>query len=106
MGQSAVFYLHTASGRGHFTPNGHLPQGGTRWAQPELAQFYGAKHPGSGLAKVQLDPEQRGGILTQGAWLVSHGKKGRDNVVRRGMSIYRQAMCHNSLTPPAGHTPA
>jgi hypothetical protein len=72
------------------------------WAQPELAQFYGAKHPGSGLAKVQLDPAQRGGILTSGAWLVSHGKKGRDNVVRRGMNIYRQAMCHNALTPPAG----
>jgi hypothetical protein len=72
------------------------------WTQPELAQFYGATHPGTGLAKVQLNPQQRGGLLTQGAWLVSHGKKGRDNVVRRGMSIYRQAMCHNSLTPPAG----
>ncbi|MFI5306915.1 MAG: DUF1592 domain-containing protein [Polyangiales bacterium] len=72
------------------------------WAQPELAQFYGAAHPGSGLAKVQLDEAQRGGILTQGAWLVSHGKKGRDNVVRRGMGLYRQAMCHNDLKPPAG----
>lgn len=72
------------------------------WVQPELAKLYGATHPGSGLAKVQLDPKQRGGILTQGAWLVSHGKKGRDNVVRRGMNIYRQAMCNNDLHPPAG----
>ena len=72
------------------------------WVQPELAKFYGAAHPGSGLAKVQLDPRQRGGILTQGAWLVSHGKKGRDNVVRRGMNIYRQAMCNNDLRPPPG----
>jgi hypothetical protein len=72
------------------------------WVQPELAKFYGATHPGTGLAKVQLDPKQRGGILTQGAWLVSHGKKGRDNVVRRGMGIYRQALCNNDLRPPAG----
>ena len=71
------------------------------WAEPDLAQFYGATG-GTGLAKVQLNPDQRGGLLTQGAWLVSHGKKGRDNVVRRGMNIYRQAMCHNNLTPPAG----
>jgi hypothetical protein len=72
------------------------------WVQPQLAAHYGVDHPGTGLMKVQLDPEQRGGILTQGAWLVSHGKKGRDNVVRRGMNIYRQAMCNNSLAPPAG----
>jgi hypothetical protein len=72
------------------------------WLPPELAKFYGATHPGSGVAKVQLDPKQRGGILTQGAWLVSHGKKGRDNVVRRGMNIYRQAMCNNDLRPPPG----
>ena len=72
------------------------------WVQPELAVFYGATHPGTGVAKVQLDPRQRGGLLTQGAWLVSHGKKGRDNVVRRGMNIFRQAMCNNDLRPPAG----
>lgn len=72
------------------------------WVQPQLAQHYGVTHPGSGLQKVQLNPAQRGGILTQGAWLVAHGKKGRDNVVRRGMNIFRQAMCNNSLAPPAG----
>lgn len=72
------------------------------WVQPQLAQHYGVTHPGSGLQKVQLDSGERGGILTQGAWLVAHGKKGRDNVVRRGMNIYRQAMCNNSLAPPPG----
>jgi hypothetical protein len=72
------------------------------WVQPQLAQHYGVSHPGTGLMKVQLNPAQRGGILTQGAWLVAHGKKGRDNVVRRGMNIYRQAMCNNNLAPPPG----
>jgi hypothetical protein len=72
------------------------------WAQPELAEHYGADHPGTGLQRVELDPTQRGGILTQGAWLVSHGKDGHDNVVRRGMGIFRDAMCHNDLRPPDG----
>ena len=72
------------------------------WAQPELAEHYGADHPGNGLQRIELDPMQRGGILTQGAWLVSHGKDGRDNVVRRGMNIYKDAMCNNNLRPPDG----
>jgi hypothetical protein len=68
------------------------------WATPQVAEYYGATHPGSGVAQFDLDPEQRGGLLTLGAWLVSHGKKGRDNVVRRGMAIYRDAMC-NDIVP-------
>jgi hypothetical protein len=72
------------------------------WAQPELAAHYGADHPGTGVQRIELDPTQRGGILTQGAWLVSHGKDGRDNVVRRGMNIFKDAMCNNTLRPPAG----
>jgi len=68
------------------------------WGTPEIADYYGASHPGSGVAEIELDPEQRGGLLTLGAWLVSHGKKGRDNVVRRGMAIYRDAMC-NDIAP-------
>ncbi len=72
------------------------------WAQPELAELYGADHPGTGLQRIELDPAQRGGLLTQGAWLVSHGKRGRDNVVRRGMNIFKHAMCNNNLAPPAG----
>ncbi|MDQ3031753.1 MAG: DUF1592 domain-containing protein [Myxococcota bacterium] len=69
------------------------------WTQPELAALYGAEHSGTGLARVELDPLQRGGLLTQGAWLVSHGKRGRDNVVRRGMNIFVDAMCNNITVP-------
>ncbi len=71
------------------------------FARPELAAHYGVTHPGGGLARVDLDPSQRGGLLTLGAWLVSHGKRGRDNVVRRGMNVYRDAMC-NEIVPPPG----
>lgn len=71
------------------------------FAGPELAEHYGASHPGTGVARIELDPTQRGGLLTLGAWLVATGKAGRDNVVRRGMNVFREAMC-NEVRPPDG----
>jgi len=68
------------------------------WARPELAEFYGVSHPGDGLQPITMDASQRSGLLTQGAWLVAHGKDGRANVVRRGMAVFRDAMCRN-ITP-------
>jgi hypothetical protein len=68
------------------------------WTRPELAAHYGASHPGGDVARIELDPEERGGLLTLGAWLVAHGKRGRDNVVRRGMGTFRDAMC-NAVLP-------
>lgn len=67
------------------------------WVTPELASHYGASHPGTGVAEIALDPAQRGGLFTLGAWLVAHGKRGRDNVVRRGMAIFRDSMCNDVL---------
>lgn len=69
------------------------------FARPELAAHYGASHPGTGLARIELDPSQRGGLLTQGLWLVAHAKAGRDNVVRRGMNLYREGMCNDIRVP-------
>ncbi|MBM4364488.1 MAG: DUF1592 domain-containing protein, partial [Deltaproteobacteria bacterium] len=69
---------------------------------PELAQHYGVTHPGGGVARVEVGGAERAGLLTQGAWLVSHGKRGKDNVVRRGMNLFKQAMCNNNLAPPEG----
>lgn len=63
------------------------------WGSQAVADYYGVAHPGGEAAAFDLDPTQRGGLLTLGAWLVAHGKKGRDNVVRRGMGIFRDAMC-------------
>jgi hypothetical protein len=71
------------------------------WGSPEVAEYYGVTHPGGGVAAFQLNPDERGGILTLGAWLVSHGKKGTDNVVRRGMGLFRDAMCQ-SVVPLKG----
>lgn len=38
LAQTVDFFLYTGSGRRHFTPGGHLPQVGDRWASPELAE--------------------------------------------------------------------
>src|SRR5690242_19169059 len=38
MAQTVDFFLYTPSGRANFTPNGHLPQVGDVFAQPELAK--------------------------------------------------------------------
>lgn len=65
------------------------------WGNPAVAEYYGVSHPGGDVAEFELNEKERGGLLTLGAWLVSHGKKGRDNVVRRGMGLYRDAMCQN-----------
>lgn len=78
---------------------GELFSASYTFVQPELAMHYGATHPGSGLMRIELDPMERGGLLTQGAWLVAHGKRGRDNVVRRGMNVYREIMCNEVMAP-------
>ncbi|MEZ4219759.1 MAG: DUF1592 domain-containing protein [Polyangiaceae bacterium] len=72
---------------------GDLLTSTTSWGNSDVANYYGASHPGGGLAQFELPAKERGGLLTLGAWLVSHGKKGRDNVVRRGMGLFRDAMC-------------
>jgi hypothetical protein len=69
------------------------------FARPELAAHYGASHPGAGLSRIELDPAERGGLLTQGYWLVAHAKDGRDNVVRRGMNVFREGMCNEIRVP-------
>ncbi|THC51788.1 gamma-glutamyltransferase [Streptomyces sp. A1499] len=38
LAQTVEFFLYTESGRRHFTPGGHLPQVGDRWASAELAE--------------------------------------------------------------------
>lgn len=38
MAQTVDFFLHTPSGRAHFTPDGHLPQVGDTIEQPELTK--------------------------------------------------------------------
>jgi gamma-glutamyltranspeptidase/glutathione hydrolase len=77
----ADFFLHTASGRAHFTPGGHLPQVGDRWPKPELARTLRS------LADEGPD------YFTRGEW-------GRRFVERANELGWEIALEHMDATPP------
>ncbi len=66
-----------------------------------LAPIYGVKVSGTGFTKVQLDPTQRAGILTQSAFLASEADPSADNPVRRGLTVYLNVLCGTVKPPPA-----
>lgn len=69
------------------------------YANPDLAAFYGVAHSGEGVQPIEFDPSERAGILSQGLYLVSHGSREDEFVVRRGMGIYRRMYCEDLETP-------
>ncbi len=73
----------------------------------DLAALYGVPDPGTSFAKAVLDPTERGGILTQTAFLATLAHDGEDDPVFRGLSIYLKVLCgsisspHSTLPPVA-----
>ena len=49
---------------------------------------------GDALQKVDLDPTQRAGILTQGAYLARRSKEVDSFPIGRGLNVLRQVLCH------------
>jgi hypothetical protein len=73
------------------------------FANGPLAKLYGAKvtGPADAWQKIDLDPTQRGGVLTQAAFLATHGHEGSAPVFR-GMAIREQLLCVDLPPPPPG----
>jgi hypothetical protein len=67
-----------------------------------LAPVYGLPPPASGFARVDLDPRQRAGFLTQTAFLAKDGLADPEPI-RRGAFINRTLLCLD-LVPPPGAT--
>ena len=68
-----------------------------------LASLYGVKAPvGDGFAKIDLDPKQRAGLLTQTAFLARYGSTESDPILR-GAYINHTLLCLD-LEPPPGVT--
>lgn len=67
----------------------------------DLGAIYGVAGPATGFAKVALDPNQRGGLFTQTAFLATLASDGADNPVYRGLSVYLKLLCGNIGSPPA-----
>lgn len=68
----------------------------------QLAGFYGLTPPGAdGFVKVNLDPKQRAGIVTQGALLAANAKPNQTSPVLRGKFVREQFLCQQLPPPPA-----
>jgi len=67
-----------------------------------LASFYGIAGPtGQAFQRVELDPYQRAGFLTQGAFLATHAKPNQTSPVHRGKFVRQQLLCTVPPPPPA-----
>jgi hypothetical protein len=65
-----------------------------------LAKHYGVKGvTGANFRKVDLDPKQRAGILTQGAFLTKHSKEVESFPIARGVYVLRQVLCQEIPEP-------
>jgi hypothetical protein len=71
------------------------------FADSALAKFYGVQASGSGWQKVDLDPAQRAGMLTQSAFLAGHGRDGASPIFR-GIAVREQLLCVELPPPPPG----
>lgn len=74
----------------------------------ELAKFYGASVPvparikpeeQAPFTRVEVDGVQRGGLLSQGAFLAIWGKANQTSPVHRGLFVREQLLC-SPLPPP------
>jgi hypothetical protein len=71
-----------------------------------LYELYGAARPAGAAAdswqKVDLDPRQRSGLLTQAGILASLAKEDRTSFIRRGKLIRAGLLCTPVPDPPPG----
>ncbi len=66
-----------------------------------LARFYGITAPaGTGLRRVALTGDRRGGLLTQASLLTVNSHADRTSPVRRGQWVLNQLMCEPPPPPP------
>jgi hypothetical protein len=71
------------------------------FADDRLAPFYGVTAPGSDeLTKVQLDPTQRSGLLTQLGFLSAAAKANQTSPIKRGVFVRVQLLCEALAPPP------
>ena len=72
------------------------------FVDPTLATLYGVSAPGPAFARVELDPKQRAGFLTQIGFLARSGETESDPILR-GAFINQRLLCLD-LEPPPGAT--
>lgn len=66
----------------------------------DLAAIYGLQGLGPEFVEVDLDPLQRGGILTQPSMLATHAFPHLSSPIHRGAFMQRQILCNPPPPPP------
>lgn len=68
-----------------------------------LAELYGVPHTGdpSAFTKVELDPEQRSGVLTHASMLAAYARPDQSSPVKRGQWVRVRLLCQELPDPPA-----
>ena len=73
----------------------------------DLAAIYGVPAPaGGGFELVQLDPNQRKGILTQIGFLAANSSSVNPDPIHRGVFVSRDMLCTPIAAPPDNVPPA
>ncbi|MEO8213720.1 MAG: DUF1592 domain-containing protein, partial [Myxococcales bacterium] len=68
---------------------------------PALGAVYGMKMSGTAAQQVQLDSNQRSGLLTRAGFQALFGGAAGSNPVKRGVEIYKRLLCGHLDPPPA-----
>jgi hypothetical protein len=69
-------------------------------ASAELLALYGATAAEAADGTVALDPTQRAGLLTQGAFLAAHSHANQTSPVHRGLAVRKNLLCTDLPDPP------
>lgn len=67
--------------------------------EPALGPIYGVAVPAGG-GRVDFDPAQRSGLLTQGAFLSTKAHSNQTSPVRRGVAFLQSVLCIELPPPP------
>lgn len=72
-----------------------------------LFELYGVEPPPGFMPgqPVNLDPEERSGILTQGAFLATHAHRDQTSPVHRGLFVRENILCQTIPPPPPDVVP-
>ena len=72
------------------------------FANSRVRDVYGLPEGGdeTNFARVELDPTQRAGLLTQAGFLATHGEQETPNIIIRGVHIARRVLCLDLPPPP------
>ena len=79
-----------------------LLTGNYTFANAKVAQVYGFSSTGNDFVRVELDPNQSSGILSQPAFLATLGKADRSAPILRAIFVRDRLMCSSLPPPPPG----